>query len=241
MASASSPLAESGPDEEKFVLVKTTLPIQPLPARAARQPVETERLLIRPIRQDDFEAFRIMKTQEEVMRFSRPGKIDRSLEETQNSMKNFLPPGDARYYTFAVVLKETGDFIGTTGCHSMRSDHGWPELGYRFRKEYWGQGFATESLHAFLAMWLDLPRAEVTIKVDPRTVTGDGVADEQLIALTESPNAKSISVLRKARFEYLHTWAAEDTREQFKGQTLKLLTYRFFPTRKSNQEVAPSQ
>jgi ribosomal-protein-alanine N-acetyltransferase len=57
------------------------------------------------------------------------------------------------YGLFAIELKATGDFIGYTGF-TQPGFESWftpcTEIGWRLRKEFWGQGYATEAAKACL-------------------------------------------------------------------------------------------
>ncbi|OIW26154.1 acyl-CoA N-acyltransferase [Coniochaeta ligniaria NRRL 30616] len=223
MSFATLPVSSS-PEDVEFVLVKTTLPVTPLPPNTARLPIVTDRLIIRPWLPTDFDQIRILRLQPEVMQYTRVGHIDLDEAETQAWLARFLPPGDAATHSCAITLKETGEVIGTGGTHSLQGNFGWPEVGYMFRKEFWGKGYATEFLRAYMKSWAELPREEVEIKVDPRTVTGDGVAEEQLIAVTAIVNEGSQKVLRKCGWEHFVTWPGDDSST--------LPTFRFFPCRK---------
>lgn len=56
------------PNEDSFVLVRTTLPRRPLPSLADRPIITTERLAIRAFKADDLDALYELRTQPEVMR-----------------------------------------------------------------------------------------------------------------------------------------------------------------------------
>ncbi|KAH7111562.1 GNAT domain-containing protein [Dactylonectria macrodidyma] len=225
----------TAPSPDDFIIVKTTLPARPLPPNTQRQTIETERLVLRPLRQSDIAAFHSLRSQPEVMHFTMQGRVDKDVAETQARLEPFLPPNDIENHNFAICLKETGEMIGIGGNHNFVSSFGWPEVGYMIRKEQWGQGLAPEFLRAFLEAWQKLPRVEAEVKVDPRSVNGlpqdGGLIPEQLIAVTELENVRSQKTLHKCGFDLFLTWKAQDTRGQ-NGELIDLPTFRFFSNKK---------
>ncbi|KAJ5551393.1 hypothetical protein N7535_000657 [Penicillium sp. DV-2018c] len=205
-----------------FVTVKALLPTIPLPANSERPAITTDRLLLRALQPSDLDALHVLRTQEEVMRWTRAGCIDESPEETKTKLDSFLPPNDRITANCAICLKDTGDLVGVGGCHLYRGSYGWPELGYMFRSEVWGKGFASEFLSAWLQFWLELPRTEQEARVHKETVVGEGVVDEHLIAITEAENAGSQRVLVKSGFERFREYVEVDG-----TQTKKLIAFRF--------------
>ncbi|KAH8886118.1 acyl-CoA N-acyltransferase [Thozetella sp. PMI_491] len=224
------------PNPDEFITVKTTLPARPLPSSADRQPIVTERLILRPLSRDDIAAYHSIRSQPEVMHFTMQGRVDKDIAESQSRLDLFLPPNDVENYNFAICLKETGEMIGIGGNHNWVSSFGWPEVGYMIRKEQWGKGLAPEFLRAFLVAWRELPRVEVEVKVDPRTAgtpPADGaVVPEQLFAVTETENARSQAMLRKCGFEHFLTWKARHVRDE-NGELINLPTFRFLPNSKA--------
>jgi RimJ/RimL family protein N-acetyltransferase len=213
------------------ITVKTTLPSTPLPPNSERQPIKTERLLVRPLQQDDLKALHILRTQPEAMTGTSLGRPDRNIEETQAALDFFLPPTDVEAFLFGAFLASTGELIGEGGLHTMESSMcGWPEMGYKFKKEYWGQGYATEMLRAVLEAWWSLPRCNVEMKVHPLTAdetgTGTGVVEEHVFANTEADNPKSQNVLRKLGFNRFLEWTEPDTQEHRLGQPVVLVGFK---------------
>lgn len=123
----------------------------------------------------------------------------------------------------------------------LEDEFGWPQVGYMFRKEAWGKGYASEFASAFVKMWSDLPREEVEILVDERTSRGDGTAKECVIGITADTNLASQTVLKKAGFEPLFTFAARnETENEFVGEVINLPVFRFFPGRVvKGEETSP--
>ncbi|KAJ5130882.1 uncharacterized protein N7515_006921 [Penicillium bovifimosum] len=210
--------------EEDFVTVKALLPTIPLPANSERPAITTDRLLLRALQPSDLDALHVLRTQKEVMRWTRAGCIDESLEMTKSNLDLFLTPNDHVTANCAICLKDTGELIGIGGCHRYPGSYGWPEIGYMFRTEVWGKGFATEFLSAWLQFWLDLPRTEREARVQKGMVIGEGVVDEHLIAITETENAASQRVLVKSGFEPFREYV-----EVVGTKTVNLIAFRFVP------------
>ncbi|KAI1101058.1 acyl-CoA N-acyltransferase [Jackrogersella minutella] len=198
------------------VSVKTHLPTLPLPLNAERENIRTERLVIRPIFEDDLDGIYALRTQPEVMKYTKSGKIDASKEETRATLVRFIPPNDAHTYNNVICLASTGELIGIGGVTSRpESVFGWPEIGYLFKKEHWGQGYATEFLRAWLNQWWTLPRSEVEAEVDVQSVDGPGEVPEMITAFVEESNLGSQHVLGKVGFREFKRWTESDAREGY--------------------------
>ncbi|RMJ20795.1 hypothetical protein PHISP_08334 [Aspergillus sp. HF37] len=187
--------------DDDFMTVKTLLPTTPLPSNDTRPALTTNRLLIRPLGPSDLDAMHTLRTQPEVMQWTSSGRIDQNIEETRDKLNLFLPPNDTTTVNCAICVKDTGEFIGFGGCHLFPAEHGWPEMGYLLRREFWGRGMATEFLGAWLRFWDQLPRSEREVRVRRGMVAGEGAVKEHLIAITETSNVPSQKVLLKSGFE----------------------------------------
>lgn len=242
-------MAERAPVPDSFITVRSTLPCFPLPLIPERPSAKTERLLIRPLSSSDLEALHELRIQSEVMIWTSAGKPDSNISETKAKLDYFLSDeGNSKTFNFAICFKEAPEkLIGIGGCHNWNSSLGWPELGYMFRKEAWGQGIATEFLKAWLGLWKALPREVVGVKCDERTLRGeDGIyekwnndeaVEERLLALTTDANGKSQNILKKCGFEHFLTWKARESRPSEEGKDeeeevwVDLPTFRYFPGR----------
>ncbi|KAI1455796.1 acyl-CoA N-acyltransferase [Annulohypoxylon moriforme] len=201
------------------VAVKTQLPTIPFPLNTERKPIRTERLIIRPFREDDLDGMYALRTQPEVMKYTLVGRIDASKEETGAFMGRFMPPNDAQTYNNIITLASTGELIGIGGGTSRpESVLGWPEIGYLLKKEYWGQGYATEFLKAWLDDWWTLPRSVVDTQVDVQSVNGAGEVPEMITAFIEESNIGSRRVLEKAGFREFKRWTEPDNREGYERE-----------------------
>ncbi|CAL5874566.1 uncharacterized protein PFLUO_LOCUS8862 [Penicillium psychrofluorescens] len=209
-------------ETDGFATVRSSLPTLPLPSNSERPTLTTTRLLIRPLQPTDLEAIYVLRTRPEVMKWTSAGCIDKDIEKTREVLNRFLPPNDTATLNYAICLKSTGELIGQGGCHLYRAKHGWPEVGYMLREEFWGQGLATEFLGAWLQFWGRLPRTEREIRVQKAMVTDEGRVPEQLIAIIEPSNGASQKVLLRSGFEPFREFTEADD---------KLVAFRFFPSK----------
>jgi RimJ/RimL family protein N-acetyltransferase len=61
-----------------------------------------------------------------------------------------LDPSTNKWFVRFIVLRESGEIIGSTSFHGVPDEAGMMEIGIRIEEQFWGQGFATEAL---LGMW----------------------------------------------------------------------------------------
>lgn len=121
---------------------------------------ETSRLILRELNIQDATEMFLLDSNPEVHRYlgNKPIKtIEESLkiiEFVQAQYKNY---GIGRW---AVIHKETNEFIGWSGIkYNPTTTNGvsnYYDLGYRFRQEFWGNGYALESAKACLKFGFDI-------------------------------------------------------------------------------------
>ncbi len=63
--------------------------------------------------------------------------------------KNKQEIGKSVSYTYAILLKETGQMIGAIGLH-INEEHNRAEAGYWIAVPYWNKGVATEALNRIM-------------------------------------------------------------------------------------------
>lgn len=115
--------------------------------------LKTDRLIIRPWRDEDVKHYLAMSVDVGYNCFTPPGVYlvkdqAEALEKVRARMQNFSNFGIGK---FPIFLKATGEFIGTCGADKFELE-GKPEyeLGYRFMLNHWNKGYATESANAVL-------------------------------------------------------------------------------------------
>ena len=145
--------------------------------------IESERLLLRWFTEDDVEPSYQMNLDPEVTRYTLDGGVH-SRQEIHDLIHNNVF-ADYRKYgfgRFAVIHKSDNQFIGFAGL--KRLEEGEVDLGYRLRREYWGQGIATEASRMSLEY-------------------GFGTLELlRIIAMAYAENAASINVMKKLGFHF---------------------------------------
>ncbi|MEI6408142.1 MAG: GNAT family N-acetyltransferase [Bacteroidota bacterium] len=115
---------------------------------------ETARLILRELLPEDDQGMFDLDSDPEVHRFlgNNPvTDIEQVRAVIQFVRQQYIDNGIGRW---AMIERETGDFIGWTGLKlvtEMRNNHiNYIDVGYRLIRKFWGRGFATESTKASL-------------------------------------------------------------------------------------------
>ena len=109
--------------------------------------IETERLGLREYTPDDFDAlYEIMSDPETMRHYPAPFDAERTRNWIAWNLENYAKYG---FGLWAVVLKETGEFIGDCGITIQNIDGEMlPEIGYHIHKKHWRKGYAKEAARA---------------------------------------------------------------------------------------------
>lgn len=135
---------------------------------------QTPRLYLRPFTPDDGIHLYTLNADEEVLRYT-PDKPFSSVEEAYAFVTGY---GDYQQYgmgRWAVVRKSDDTFLGWCGLKYHPTEH-IVEVGYRFHKKYWGNGYATEAAQASLEYGFStLTVAQIYAHVHPENTASKNV------------------------------------------------------------------
>lgn len=112
--------------------------------------LETERLLLRPFRGTDIDAYAAMCADPDVMRYIGVRSV-LNRDDAWRQMAMFVGHWQLRGFgMWAVEERASGLLVGRVGLHFPE---GWPdrELAWTLARPYWGRGFALEAARAALA------------------------------------------------------------------------------------------
>jgi RimJ/RimL family protein N-acetyltransferase len=140
--------------------------------------LETERLILRPFREADFERYAVMCADPEVMRYLGEGRA-LTRGEAWRQMAMILGHCQLRGYgLWAVEERGSGALLGRLGFFNPE---GWPgfEIGWTLRRESWGRGYATEGARRALAYgFTEMGREHVISLIHPENRGSIRVAEK---------------------------------------------------------------
>lgn len=127
---------------------------------AASSPqLETERLLLRRFQDADLPSVVEMNSDPDVMRFIGNGQVATEQQSHAMIAKQEAQWDEKGFAFFAVQERSSGETVGLCG---INIPYFYPEIlpaveiGWRFRRPFWGQGYATEAAHAALDFGLNV-------------------------------------------------------------------------------------
>ena len=109
--------------------------------------METERLTLRPMIREDFDALHEILSDPEIMQhYPAPFSEEQTRKWIVRNMERYAELG---FGLWAVILKETGELIGDCGV-TMQNIHSQllPEIGYHIHKKHQRHGCASEAARA---------------------------------------------------------------------------------------------
>jgi [ribosomal protein S5]-alanine N-acetyltransferase len=133
--------------------------------------METERLILRSITEQDVSSLFLLDSEEAVFRYV-PGQALQQPEETLAIIRNIRGQYERNNTgRLAVELKSSGEVIGWCGIKFVDDQHtnnrtNYYDLGYRFRTAFWGMGYASEAATpciGFAFEQLQIPELHATV------------------------------------------------------------------------------
>ena len=126
-------------------------------------PIETERLTLRPFSADDLEGLYAYQSLPEVARFLywEPRTLEESRTFLRQKMMASTIEKEGDWLVLAVVWRQTGNLMGEVNLQWRSREHRQGEIGYIFNPAFHGKGFATEAAEVVLRLGfegLDLHR-----------------------------------------------------------------------------------
>lgn len=168
--------------------------------------LETDRIILRPMRKEDVSPIFAMRSDADVMRFirapaTRPSEAEDWIKLVSSRWSN------EKIGFCSLIERLSGKFLGWCGLWRLE-ETGETEVGYAIAKEFWGNGYAPEAAEAFLKYGFE------KLNLD------------KIVAVAHPENESSQRVMQKLGMSYdykgkfygLHLVHYTITREEFLGQ-----------------------
>ena len=109
--------------------------------------IQTPRLLLREYTWEDLDAlYEILSDAETMQHYPKPYDLEGAKRWIAWSLDNYQKYG---FGLWAVILKETGEFLGDCGLTIQNIDGALlPEIGYHLHKRHWRKGYGSEAAKA---------------------------------------------------------------------------------------------
>lgn len=158
---------------------------------------ETARLTVRPLVEEDFDAFHAMQADPVVMQFIEGKGLDRA--ENQRQLRDCIArytQRDNRFWVWAIARKSDAAFIGTCALvpDETLPDKEMPneantEIGYRLLQRYFGQGYGNEICQGLIAHAIDEGRhTALSAYVDENNLASVKILDNSCLPYVKSLN-----------------------------------------------------
>jgi RimJ/RimL family protein N-acetyltransferase len=138
--------------------------------------IETERLTLRPFREDDVSPFFELSQDPDVMRYVGDRRVP-TLQESWRAIAGWLGHWALRGYgQWAIEERSSGRLIGRAGIINPVDWPG-PEVGYVLGRAWWGRGYATEAARAAMDWGFEqIGFADLLSLIDPANLASIAVA-----------------------------------------------------------------
>jgi RimJ/RimL family protein N-acetyltransferase len=150
--------------------------------------IETARVYLRPFTFDDLDAFSVIGSDPDVMRYIGAGK-PLSREETQARLSGIIEHRKKHGFgVWAAVDRSNGALMGYCGLQFLDNTSE-VEVGYRLARRFWGMGLASEAARASLRYGFgELGLDRIVAVVQPGNIASQRVLEK--IGLTYVKNAR---------------------------------------------------
>ena len=142
--------------------------------------IQTKRLRLRDFEKADWKPVHDYAADPEVVRYMSFGP------NTEGESKNFIQRALAHQkeqprnnFSLAIVLKAKNALIGSCGIYVSNPDNREGYIGYVLNRNFWGQGYATETAHALIEFGFNqLKLHRIFATCDPQNIASAHVLEK---------------------------------------------------------------
>ncbi|MBY0124358.1 GNAT family N-acetyltransferase [Bacillus sp. S/N-304-OC-R1] len=146
--------------------------------------LETKRITLRKLQLNDAPSMFDYFSKDEVTKYYDLETFT-SIKQAEDLIERLLfRYENKKQIRWAIVWKETGQFIGTCGFHAIEEEHWKAEIGYELHPDFWGKGIMSEVINSVIQYGFN----EIGLN--------------RIEAFYDPENISSARVLEKNGFEY---------------------------------------
>lgn len=142
--------------------------------------LETERLTLRPVKEDDVNiVYNCWMQNENVSRYmcwQASNDINKAREFVQFELEHLE---DDKWNRWIIELKPSCEVIGTCLIFFNTEENNW-DISYNFGEKYWGRGYASEAMKCVMAFAKDMLKVKECIAVHAVENNASGHVIEKL-------------------------------------------------------------
>ena len=147
---------------------------------ATAYPIETDRLLLRPFAEGDFDALLALQSRADVARWlyweARDAEAVRAALAAK--IQETALAGDGDRISLAVVLRDSSEVIGDCTLRQVSAEHRQAEIGFVFHPDHHGRGYATEAARELLRLaFAECGSHRVIGRLEPRNAASAKVLE----------------------------------------------------------------
>ena len=122
-------------------------------AFAPAWPLETERLVLRPFSEDDYDVLHEMRSSEDVSRYlyTYPFSPERTRDFLQVKIAGAAVEHEGQWLSAAATLRETGQVVADAGLLWVSEEHRQGEIGFVVHPAHQRHGYAAEAARPLIA------------------------------------------------------------------------------------------
>jgi RimJ/RimL family protein N-acetyltransferase len=142
-------------------------------------PVQTARLLLRPLGLGDVDALLAYRSRADVCRYVAFDPLNREavIDRLAGPWATTALTDEGQSLTLGIDVVETGNLVGEVMLFWRSRDHRGGELGYAVNPDFGGRGYATEAARAVLGLGFDvLGLHRITASIDERNAASAKLA-----------------------------------------------------------------
>lgn len=139
------------------------------------QRIETERLILRRFKEDDYkEVHKNWTTDSETCKY-----LSWDVHNNEEETREFINSSIARYekefwFDWVVVTKDKNELIGEISCVKFSERHRLCEIGYCYGSKFWNKGYGTEALKAVIKYMLEKVQVDIAMACHTESNTASG-------------------------------------------------------------------